>query len=199
MQWSERFMSFTEVFIKNGKEIRSNTLMTEINLDNLEKGLLKISLKPYDENVTILRKHYNDKTWRVDFMHTIEEIILDCVYNDIDDSIEFNLHASFDLFIFNICALLGIGTLKINDKYVDIGKNGFAHIFQRVQVFYLTLEEFKLLNGFVGIFTFNGSSISFDGLLMRYDCIHESVSDGAAIPDFDSDCLKRGEKLFLFD
>jgi len=191
-------MSCSDIFYKNGEEIRSSLLKCEVSILNLEIGHLQLKLTPYDEDVMILRKYY-DNAWNVENMHTLDCFFIDCIYDDINDSIEFNMHTSFDLFLFNICALLGIGRLKTSDDFVDIGENGFAHIYQRVNVFYLTLEEFKLLDGFIGKFTLNGSSVSFDGLFMRFDCIHESVSDGADVPDVKSKLLKRGERLLVID
>ena len=193
------FSMSSDIFYKNGKEIRSSFLKTEINTQDVENGLLSISLKPEDDEVLILRKNYDINTWAVRNVISLDSFILNCVYDEIHDSIEFNIHSSFDLFIFNICALLGIGTLKVNDKYVEFDEHGFAQIFQRVSVFYLTLEEFKMLDGFVGRFTLHGSSISFDGLLLNYKRIHESVSDGAHIPDLKSKLLERGEFLFEWD
>ena len=192
-------LSSSDIFYKNGKEIRSSYLVSEVNLDNLDKGLLQIQLRPYDKDMLILRKFYDLETWSVKQVHTMDCIFMDCVYDEVNDTIEFNMFTGFDLFLFNICALLGIVTLKTHESNYDLSENGVAHIYQRVSVFYLSLEEFKMLDGFIGKFNFNGSSVTFQGLVMRFDCIHESVCDGAHVPGVKSECLKRGESLLLLD
>ena len=188
-------MSSSDIFYRKGKEIRSSLLRCDVNLENIEKHHLQLCLRPYDKNTLILKKYYDPNTWDIKHMKTLDCYYMDCFYDEDNDSIEFNLFESFDLFVFNICSLLNIGTLKTYDDNYLVDEDEFAHIFQRVSVFYLTLEEFKLLDGFVGMFTLNGSSISFDGVILKFDCIHESVSDGDHVPDVKSKLLKRGEDL----
>lgn len=188
-------MSSSDIFYRKGKEIRSSLLKCKVNLDDIENRHLQLCLRPYDEEALILRKYYDDNTWNVKSMKTIDCYYMDCFYDEDKDSIQFNMFEGFDVFLFNVCALLNIGTLKTHESNYIIEKDDFAHIFQRVSVFHLTLDEFKLLDGFVGMFTLNGSSISFDGLIVKFDCIHESVSDGACISDVKSKLLMRGEDL----
>ena len=63
----------------------------------------------------------------------------------------------------------------------------------------MTLEEFKQLDGFISMIKFTRHFNLFKGLLIGANYIHEEVKDGDVVPDFRSETLLRGEKLFLID
>ena len=75
---------------------------------------------------------------------------------------------------------------------------GFFNIPDRVKSIMLSLEEFKMLDGFVGEFNICNPSFDFLSLKIAINEISESVCDGAHVPDVKSDLL-RGESLFIWD
>ena len=74
--------------------------------------------------------------------------------------------------------------------------NGVSPLFDRVKSIILTLEEFKMLDGFVGKFSICNPSIDFEMLVISIKGIDKSVCDGAHVPEVKSKCLKGGEYLF---
>ena len=119
-------------------------------------------------------------------------------YNDEDDELILSIHTGFDVALFNICSLLGIGRVEL-DEGVEYEVNGFAPVHDKVWQLRMTLEEFKQLDGFVSMIKFTPHFILFKGLLIGANYIHKGVKDGDVVPDFRSEKLLRGEDLFLID
>lgn len=199
--WSEYFMTIEHVFFKNGERKCSSYLKSEVNLDELDDNKVSLYLKPYEHNVKIASEHYS-LDWEIDDKKFIDYFILDCQYDKAQDKIEIIVNNGFDVFIFNICALLGIGRLAIDEDVEPSGlfqaMEGFFNIPDRVKSIMLSLEEFKMLDGFVGEFNICNPSFDFLSLKIAINEISESVCDGAHVPDVKSDLL-RGESLFIWD
>lgn len=195
-------MTIENVFFKNGERKCSSYLISQVNLDEIDDNKAQLLLKPYEQDVEIAIVHYG-LDWKIDDMKGLDYFILDCSYNKSEDKIEINVNNGFDVFIFNICALLGIGRLTIDKDVEPLGvfqaMEGFFNVNERVKSIILTLEEFKLLDGFVGKFSICNPSIDFLSLQISIKEISESVCDGADIPEIKSECLKGGEKLYKLD
>lgn len=188
------------MYNKEGFEIDSCPFIFNVSLDELEThNNVKLMLKPYDPSVIIARYPYK-KGGKIDPFKFIraECYETDFFYNNEDDEIILNVLNGFDVAIFNICSLLNIGKIEI-DKGVPYRENGFAPVHDKVSRIKLTLEEFKQLDGFVAVFKFVPYFILFKGLLIGANYIHEDVHDGDVVPNFKSDNLLRGEKLFKLD
>ena len=190
-----------KMFDKEGKMIDSCLFKFEVNLDELEKfNNARLFLKPLDPYISIERYYFEANEGTLDpydFEH-VHKYECNFFYNDEDDKIILNVFNGFDVAIFNICSLLGIGHVAI-DETVPCNELGFAPVHDRVSTLTFTLEEFKRLDGFVARFKFTPHFILFKGLLIGANYIHDNVKDDDRVPDFESDYLLRGEKLFLMD
>ena len=195
-------MTSETVFFKNGQRKCSSSLISEVNLDELDNNKVSLFLKPLERDVEIAIVHYG-QDWKIDDKKGLDYFILDCNYDKREDKIEIIVNNGFDEFIFNICALLDIGRLTINEDVEPLGlfqaMDGFFNVNDRVKSIILSLEEFKLLDGFVGEFSICNPSIDFLSLRIAIKEISESVCDGAHVPEVKSEYLKRGESLLIWD
>lgn len=191
-------MYFKLYFLKKDKEIDSSVLKLEVVLDILDDtNHAQLMLSPIDEDVQIVQETYDDDK-KLLGVFNVGVFKQDVSYNKEHNLFEFGIKTSFDVFIFNICALLDIGKLTI-DENVKLSETGFAPIKERVKSISLTLEEICSLNGFLGKFSIIDNSIDFKGIVLNLQAIHESVSDGEHIPDVKSNLLKRSENLYLWE
>lgn len=194
-------MPFKEViYDREGKKIDTLPFIFNVELDELEKhNNIKLEIKPIDPDVVIARYHYETDQTHIDpYDFEIGTYETNIFYNDEDDEIFMNVFNGFDVAIFNICSLLGIGRVELDDA-VKYSYLGFAPIHDKVSRIKLTLEEFKQLDGFVAVFKFTPHFILFKGLLIGARYIHSDVHEGDVVPDFKSDKLLRGENLFKWD
>ena len=194
-------MPFKEViYDREGKVIDTLPFIFNVELDELETfNNAKLEIKPLDPDVVIARYHYEKDEKEIDpFDFEVGTYGTDIFYNDEDDEIFFNIFNGFDVAIFNICSLLGIGRVELDD-IVGYRENGFAPIHDKVSRIKFTLEEFKQLDGFIAVFKFTPHFILFKGLLIGARYIHSDVHEGDVVPDFRSSKLLRSEKLFKWD
>ena len=195
-------MYFKEtIYDKNGEIVDACLFKFTVDLDGVEKiNNARLILKPLDPCVVVARRYFKDNESNADPYNyeIIKEFYVDAFYDDEDDEINLNIIGGFDVAIFNICSLLGIGRLHLDDavKYSCVG---FAPIHDKVSSIKLTLEEFKMLDGFVACLKFTDNFVLFKGLVIGANYIHEDVHDGDVVPKFNSDKLLRGENLFLLD
>ena len=190
-----------EVFNSKGEVIDTLPFKFEVNLDELETCYnARIQVKPVDPHVVIASYYYEKDENEInphDFKR-ICEFTGNYFYNDEDDEIIVSIHNGFDVAVFNMCSLLGIGRVSL-DETVPVQENGFAPVHDKVMSIKLTLEEFKQLDGFVAVFKFTPHFILFKGLLIGANYIHSDVDEGDVVPDFRSEKLLRGENLFKWD
>ena len=190
-----------DIYDKEGNKIDALPFKFEVNLDELETCYnARIQVKPLDPCVVIARYYYEKDENEInphDFKR-ICEFTGNYFYNDEDDEIIVSIHNGFDVAVFNMCSLLGIGRVSL-DETVPVQENGFAPVHDKVMSIKLTLEEFKQLDGFVAVFKFTPHFILFKGLLIGANYIHSDVDEGDVVPDFRSEKLLRGEELFLID
>lgn len=190
-----------EIYDKNGEVIEALPFKFEVNLDELEAfHNARILVKPVDPDVVIARYHYETDPNEID-PHDFERVEYfegNYFYNDEADELEIGVHNGFDVALFNMCSLLQIGRITL-DEYVEFEENGFAPVHDKVSTVRLTLDEFKKLDGFVAWCKITKHFILFKGLVIGANYIHESACDGDVVPDFKSEKLLRGEKLFLID
>lgn len=186
---------------KKGEEIDACPFIFNVELDELETyNNVKLILKPLDPCVVITRQYYERSEDEID-PHKFERVkayTSNFFYNDEDDTLMLNVFNGFDVAIFNICFLLGIGRLELADE-VPYNENGFAPVHDKVRTITFTLEEFKKLDGFVAWFKFAPPFILFKGLVIGANYINDSVENGDSVPNYNSDVLLRSEKLFLLD
>ena len=190
-----------ENYDKQGNKTDALPFKFEVNLDELEAHHnARILVKPLDDDVVIARYYYEYDKSEIDpyKFDKVEYFEGNYFYNDEDDEIILAVHTGFDVAVFNMCSLLGIGRVEL-DEYVEYEANGFAPVHDKVWQLKMTLEEFKQLDGFVSMIKFTPHFILFKGLLIGANYIHEDVHDGDHVPDFKSNVLKRGENLFLLD
>ena len=190
-----------EVYNSKGEVIDTLPFKFEVNLDELETCYnARIQVKPVDPHVVIASYYYEKDENEInphDFKR-ICEFTGNYFYNDEDDEIIVSIHNGFDVAVFNMCSLLGIGRVSL-DETVPVQENGFAPVHDKVISIKLTLEEFKQLDGFVAVFKFTPHFILFKGLLIGANYIHSDVDEGDVVPDFRSEKLLRGENLFKWD
>lgn len=191
-------MTLETIFLKNNERKCKGFLMSEVSLDDLDDNKVSLLLKPYEIDVEIAIVKYG-LDWKYKKVKGLEYFTLTCNYDKLEDKIEIAILNGFDVFIFNICALLGIGHIAIDEDVEPSGlfqaMEGFFSIEDRVKSITLSLEEFKLLDGFIGEFSLCNPSFDFIKLVISLKSIHESVCDGAHVPDVKSKCLKGGEDL----
>ena len=189
-----------EVYNSKGEVIDTLPFKFEVNLDELETCYnARIQVKPVDPHVVIASYYYEKDENEInphDFKR-ICEFTGNYFYNDEDDEIIVSIHNGFDVAVFNMCSLLGIGRVSL-DETVPVQENGFAPVHDKVMSIKLTLEEFKQLDGFVAV-KFTPHFILFKGLLIGANYIHSDVDEGDVVPDFRSEKLLRGENLFKWD
>lgn len=195
-------MPFKQVmYNKHGEEIDAAPFILNVELDELETlNNVKLILKPLDPCVVITRYYYEHDESEID-PHDFERVKryeTNFFYNDEDDKIVLSVFNGFDVALFNICSLLGIGRVELDD-HVPYDEDGFAPVHDKVSRVNFTLEEFKKLDGFVAMFKFTPHFILFKGLLIGANYVHKEVKDGDVVPEFKSNVLKRGENLFLLD
>lgn len=190
-----------EVYNSKGEVIDTLPFKFGVNLDELETCYnARIQVKPVDPHVVIASYYYEKDENEInphDFKR-ICEFTGNYFYNDEDDEIIVSIHNGFDVAVFNMCSLLGIGRVSL-DETVPVQENGFAPVHDKVMSIKLTLEEFKQLDGFVAVFKFTPHFILFKGLLIGANYIHSDVDEGDVVPDFRSEKLLRGENLFKWD
>ena len=190
-----------EVYNSKGEVIDTLPFKFEVNLDDLETCYnARIQVKPVDPHVVIASYYYEKDENEInphDFKR-ICEFTGNYFYNDEDDEIIVSIHNGFDVAVFNMCSLLGIGRVSL-DETVPVQENGFAPVHDKVWQLRMTLEEFKQLDGFVAVFKFTPHFILFKGLLIGANYIHSDVDEGDVVPDFRSEKLLRGENLFKWD
>ena len=190
-----------EVYNSKGEVIDTLPFKFEVNLDELETCYnARIQVKPVDPHVVIASYYYEKDENEInphDFKR-ICEFTGNYFYNDEDDEIIVSIHNGFDVAVFNMGSLLGIGRVSL-DETVPVQENGFAPVHDKVMSIKLTLEEFKQLDGFVAVFKFTPHFILFKGLLIGANYIHNDVDEGDVVPDFRSEKLLRGENLFKWD
>ena len=195
-------MPFKEtMYDKNGEVIGACPFKFEVNLDELEEyHNARLIIKPLDPCVVITRDYFEMSEAEIDpkDFKLVEYYDANFFYNDEDDKLILNVFNGFDVAIFNICSLLGIGRITLRDE-VPYMSNGFAPVHDKVGMITFTLEEFKQLDGHVAWFKFTRHFILFKGLVIGANYIHENVKDGDRVPDFRSEKLVRGERLFLMD
>ena len=181
-------------FYKGAQVLDSSLLMAEVNLDMLDVKQVKIFLKPCLEDVELVIEIYNEFHELVS-IKSLKYFTLNCHYDNEHDRIEIQIINGFDWLIFNICAMLNIGRITFfEDLEPDDNKFTIDETF--VSSIVLTLEEFKLLDGFVGEFDISGDSIDFKGMRMSNKSISESVCDDFVRADGKKEYMLRGEKLF---
>lgn len=186
------------MYNKNGEAIDAAPFMFNVELDELEKYCnVKLTLKPVDPCVVITREYFDIKGEKAGF-ERVKEYSFNFFYNDEKDEIMLHVFNGFDVALFNISSLLGIGRIALRDE-VPYQENGFAPIHDKVSTISWTLEEFKMLDGFVAWFKFTEHFIYFKGVVIGANYIHRDVCEGANVPFFLSNQLVRGEKLFLLD
>lgn len=190
-----------EVYNSKGEVIDTLPFKFEVNLDELETHHnARILVKPLDTCVVIARYYYEHDESEID-PHNFDRLEYfegNYFYNDEDDEIIVSIHNGFDVAVFNMCSLIGIGRVSL-DETVPVQENGFAPVHDKVMSIKLTLEEFKQLDGFVAVFKFTPHFILFKGLLIGANYIHSDVDEGDVVPDFRSEKLLRGENLFKWD
>ena len=190
-----------DIYDKEGNKIDALPFKFEVNLDELETHHnARILVKPLDPCVVIARYYYEHDESEIDphDFDRLEYFEGNYFYNDEDDEIILAIHTGFDVAVFNMCSLLGIGRVEL-DEGVQYSYLGFAPVHDKVWQLRMTLEEFKQLDGFISMIKFTKHFILFKGLLIGANYIHESVNDGDVVPDFKSNVFKRGEKLFLLE
>lgn len=192
-------MPFKETMLnKYGDEIACAPFIFGVDLDDLETHYCaRLTIKPLDPAVVVYRDYFDINNKYVS-SNRLEEYETNFFYNDEDDKIILNVFNGFDVALFNISSLLGIGRLELADE-VPYMSNGFAPVHDKVRTITWTLEEFKQLDGWVAWFKFTPHFILFKGLVIGANYIHEDVKDGDVVPDFRSEKLLRGENLFLLD
>lgn len=180
---------------RDGNELDTALFEFDVNLDNLEtEHIAKLTIKLADPSIMIYRDYYDYQGY---FAGTTSDISYESnfVYYEDEDELILNVFNGFDVAIFNICALLGMGKFT-RDYSVPYDEENFVEIDDSVQTITFTLEEFKKLHGFMAWFRFNNPFIEFKGLSIGSNYLHDSCHNGA-IPDYWSDNMKRGEK-FIF-
>ena len=190
-----------EIYDKQGNKTDALPFKFEVNLDELEAHHnARILVRPLDDDVVIARYYYERDPNEIDpyKFDNVEFFEGNYFYNDEDDELILSIHTGFDVALFNICSLLGIGRVEL-DEGVEYEVNGFAPVHDKVWQLRMTLEEFKQLDGFVSMIKFTPHFILFKGLLIGANYIHKGVKDGDVVPDFRSEKLLRGEDLFLID
>ena len=190
-----------EIYDREGNEVDALPFKFEVNLDELEAHHnARILVRPLDDDVVIARYYYERDPNEIDpyKFDNVEFFEGNYFYNDEDDELILSIHTGFDVALFNICSLLGIGRVEL-DEGVEYEVNGFAPVHDKVWQLRMTLEEFKQLDGFVSMIKFTPHFILFKGLLIGANYIHKGVKDGDVVPDFRSEKLLRGEDLFLID
>ncbi len=182
----------------DGELIDAAPFMFNVELDELEQYCnVKLTLKPVDPCVVMTREYFDIKGERAGF-ERVKEYSFNFFYNEDDDKLVLNVFNGFDVALFNMSSLLGIGRVTLRDE-VPYMENGFAPVHDKVSTISWTLEEFKMLDGWVAWFTFTEHFVYFKGVVIGANYIHEDVEEGEDVPDFRSDLLLRGEKLFLLD
>lgn len=184
--------------MKEDERIDSSFLKLEVLLDGLEStNHAQLKLEPIDKDVRIVQETY-DINNNILGVYNVGVFKQDIAYNKQLDVFDIAIKTSFDVFIFNICVMLGIGKLTI-DESVKTSENGFAPIEERVKTLSLSLEELKCINNFIGEFSLKDTSIDFKGLVFNVEGIHENVKDGALMSEVKCNLLKRSENLIKWD
>ena len=183
---------------KYGDEIACAPFIFGVDLDELEEhNNVRLTIKPLDPSVVVYRDYFDINNKHVG-ANRLEEYETNFFYNDEKDKLMLNVFNGFDVALFNISSLLGIGRIELADE-VPYMANGFAPVHDKVRTITWTLEEFKQLDGWVAWFKFTKHFILFKGLLIGANYIHSDVDEGDVVPDFRSEKLLRGEELFLID
>ena len=185
------------IYNSKGEEIDTLPFIFGVVRREDSKYLYDLTIRPLDPSVLMLVDYYDGRN---NYVETYKRENYDATfqYDDEKDEIVLYVMEGIDVAIFNMCSLLGIGKLSLDDAvpyYVD----GFAPIHDKVSMITFTLEEFKQLDGMVALLKIKPQYIMFKGLLLGSRYIRDDVEDGDNIPNFKSDKLKRGEKLFVWD
>lgn len=193
-------MYFIDEFQKGDETFNACLMVIEIDPDECEDNKVKLLLKPYDEDIKIVKKWYHRENNEYEGSQIIDCFVLDCFYDNEHDRIELAMNSNLDMFLFSICKLLSIGRITLyNYNVEDIErKENVSSISQNhIRSVILTLEEFKRLDGFCGLIDISGlSRVYFKGLFMSVKALKESVCDDFERHDGRDEYLLRGENLF---
>ena len=195
-------MYFTDEFQKGDDTFDSCVMVCQVNLDELEKNKVHLRLKPFDEDIKIVKTWYNkDNVFKG--AQTIEYFRLNAIYDNVHDRIELFIKSNFDKFIYAVCKLLSIGRITLYNHNVEEieSKEDVSLISENhVRSIVLSLDEFKRLDGFCGLIDISGLSVVyFKGLQMSVNSLKQSECVDFRRPDGRKEYLLRGEKLFKLD
>lgn len=193
-------MYFNEFFIQDDMRHSAHLLISEVNLDELDKNSVEILLKPYYDDVEIVRETYNEDDELIG-SQKIDCFRIKCYYDDKHDRIELFMSNGFDRFIYKICELLSIGRFTYGSNLEDIERchEVYSKGFQSVYSLILTLEEFKLVDGFVASIDISGVSIDFKSFCTPIDSLKKCLCDDFERFDKRDEFYLRGEKLYKWD
>lgn len=193
------------MYNKHGEEIDTAPFVfnTEIiQHDNYKEGLLTI--KPLDPYVQMTSEYYEtDENGLIHYEGDVEHIPdfkTSFFYDTPDDELTLNVHNGFDVALFNICSLLGIGQFTLHPEVPY--RDGVAPIHDKVNELKFTESEFKDLDGHVALFKFTDNDfILFKGLLLGANYVNKNIEDyvGVHVPRYDDTTLKKGANMFLTD
>ena len=119
-----------DIYDREGNKIDALPFKFEVNLDELESHHnARILVKPLDPCVVIARYYYERDPNEIDpyKFDNVEFFEGNYFYNDEDDELILSIHTGFDVALFNICSLLGIGRVEL-DEGVEYEVNGFAPV-----------------------------------------------------------------------
>ena len=192
-------MYFIDEFKKGDETFDACIMRLEVCHDESEDNKVQLLLRPYDEDIEIVKHWYNDDN-TFEGSQIIECFVLTCFYDNEHDRIEFAMNSNLDMFIFSICKLLSIGRITLyNYDVEDIERRENVSLISQnhIRSVILSLEEFKRLDGFCGLIDISGlSRVYFKGLYMSVKSLKESVCDDFERLDGRDEYFLRGEKLF---
>ena len=195
-------MYFIEEFQQDDVSFKECVMTLEVSYDELENNKVRLLMKPYAEDIKIVRYWYHDDN-TFEGSQIIDCFKLDLFYDSEHDRIELALKSSLDSFVYSVCRLLNIGRITLYNhdvEEIERRENVSTISENHIRSVILTLEEFKCLDGFCGVIDISGlSKIHFKGLHMSVKALKESVCDDFRRPDSRKEYYLRGEKLFKWD
>lgn len=194
-------MYYVDGFQKGDDIFDTCFLVCEVNLDRIGDNYVELRLRPNSDDIEIVREWYHDND-EFEGAQTIECFRLECAYDKEHDRIEISKINSFDKFVLNVCSLLGLGriTLFYNDVEEIERREHVSSISENnISAIILTLDEFKLLDGFYGLFEITGVRKVFKGFQMSIEALKELECDDFKRVDKRKEYLLRGENLFKWD
>lgn len=198
-------MYFIDEFQKGDDTFNVCVMVSEVNLDEVDDNKVQLLLKPYDEDIKLVKHWYHRKNDEYEGSQTIDYFRLNLFYDKEHDRIEIVIKSNLDKFVYNICKLLSIGRITLYYKSIDeLEEKEDNYLFSvsenHIRSVILTLEEFKRLDGFCGLIDVRGLSVvHFKGLFMPLKSLRESVCNDFERLDGNEEYLLRGEKLFKLD